>query len=97
VTGSSGGAPVRVVLSAATTLVAWDLGDHAVTLGDQLGRRATTWRLELLHAAGAIAVAAVGAGVGSLLFVGGAGGQPLGALVALLVGTVALLTVLRSR
>jgi hypothetical protein len=97
VTGLSGGAPARTVLAVAATMVAWDIGEHAVTLGDQLGRRANTWRLELLHAAVAVAVATGGVSVVSLSFLLGGGGHPLVALVALLVGSVALLTAIRSR
>ena len=97
VTGLSGVAPARVVLSVGATLVAWDVGEHAITVGEQLGRRATTWRLELLHAAGTLAVATVGVGVVSLLFVLGGGGQPLVALLCLLVGVVALLTAIGPR
>jgi hypothetical protein len=95
-TGLAGGAPVRLVLSVAATFVAWDLGEHAVTLGEQLGRRAVTARLEFLHAAGAITVATVGGGIAYLSFLLAGGGQPLVALLFLLVGSFALLTALRA-
>lgn len=53
----------HVLLGAtAASVVAWDAGEHAIGLGEQLGRSATTWRLELVHvgATGLVAVAAVG-------------------------------------
>lgn len=51
--------PVLVGLAAA--LVAWDAGEFATTLGEEVGRRAETHRVELLHALGSLSVAAVGA------------------------------------
>ena len=46
----------------AASVVAWDAGEQAIGLGEQLGRSATTWQLELVHvgATGLVAVAAVG-------------------------------------
>lgn len=46
----------------AASVVGWDAGEQAIGLGEQLGRSATTWRLELVHVAatGLVAVAAVG-------------------------------------
>lgn len=49
------------------TVVAWDAGDNAVGIGEQLGRPARTWRLEVSHlvatagvgVAGSIAVVAI--------------------------------------
>lgn len=53
-----------LVAGAVAAVVGWDLGEHAVNVGEQLGRTASTWRGEALHAVGAVAVggAAVGAG-----------------------------------
>lgn len=61
------------------SVVAWDAGEHAIGVGEQLGRAATTWRLELVHVAasalvGVAAVAVVHAtrtvALGSLSFAG---------------------------
>lgn len=95
VTALGGGAPMRPVFAVAAALVAWDLGEHAIALGEQLGRRADTARLELLHAAGSVAVATAGAGTASLGFLLARGGRPELALVSLLFGVIALLTALR--
>lgn len=43
------------------TVVAWDAGEHAIGVGEQLGRRATTWRLEVGHIAGTALVGVAGA------------------------------------
>ncbi|MDS0279879.1 hypothetical protein NDI85_19020 [Halomicroarcula sp. S1AR25-4] len=46
-------ADVTLLLGTAVgTIVAWDVGEHAIGVGEQLGRRATTWRLEATHAVG---------------------------------------------
>ncbi|MFW6017219.1 MAG: DUF7519 family protein [Halapricum sp.] len=43
--------------------VAWDVGTFGVGLGDELGTRASTIRIELVHAGGTVLVGAVAVGV----------------------------------
>lgn len=93
--GVAGAPPEPMLVAAAGTVVAWDVGENALTLGDQLGRAARTERAELVHAAGSTAVAAVGAALAYLAFVGVDRGQPSMALVLLLLGAVLLATTLR--
>jgi predicted membrane protein len=50
-----------VLGSLVAALVVWDAGEFATTLGSEVGRRARTRRVELLHALGALSVGAVGA------------------------------------
>ncbi|PCR90703.1 DUF7519 family protein [Natrinema ejinorense] len=95
-TGVAGGEPARIVLAVAATFVAWDFGERAITLGDQLGPRARTRRLELAHAAVTIAVATVGVGPVYLVFLFASGGQSVLTLVSLLIGATALLAALRE-
>ncbi|WP_135855425.1 DUF7519 family protein [Halorussus salinus] len=45
--------PGTLVAGAVAAVVAWDLGEHAINVGEQLGRAASTWRTEGTHAAGA--------------------------------------------
>lgn len=54
--------PDHLLGATAASVVAWNAGEQAIGLGEQLGRSATTWRLELVHvgATGLVAVAAVG-------------------------------------
>lgn len=94
VAGVSGGATAGLLVGTLGALLAWDLGENAVTMGEQLGRAADTRRAELAHAASSIAVGAVGAGVVYGLYLVASGGQPLTALVFLLVGLVLLAVVL---
>ncbi|WP_136718411.1 DUF7519 family protein [Halorientalis salina] len=53
-----------LLLTGAGTILAWDGGDYAIGVGEQLGRQAQTWRLELTHLlasalVGGVAVASV--------------------------------------
>lgn len=90
-------APTLVVLlGAGGAVVAWDLLDNAISLGEQLGREADTRRTEVVHAGGSVALA-LGVSVGSYgLYSVAGGGKPLSALVFLLIAVVALTSVLRT-
>lgn len=50
-----------VACGVAASLLAWDLGEFAATLGREVGRRGGTRRAELVHAAGGAALASIGA------------------------------------
>ncbi|QLD86345.1 hypothetical protein HWV23_11625 [Natronomonas halophila] len=49
--------PVAVFATVAVSLLVWDLGEFAATLGREVGRGGDTRRGELVHAVGALAVA----------------------------------------
>lgn len=71
-------------------IVAWDLGEQAVNLGEQVGRRARTRGVELVHAGGTL-----GVGVLALALIYGVRGAeltgvPLGGLLVLLVAGLTL-------
>jgi hypothetical protein len=51
--------PVAVFGAVAVSLLVWDLGEFAATLGREVGRGGDTRRGELVHAVGALAVAGV--------------------------------------
>jgi hypothetical protein len=90
------GAPVLPTLVGVTGgLLALDLGSTALTLGDQLGRAAETLRLELLHAAagGLVGLGLVVAGLA--VHETATGGQPLTAVLGLVVAVVLLSAALR--
>lgn len=93
--GLYGTPPELLVVSAVTTVLAWDIADNALTVGEQLGRRARTERLELVHAAATLSVAVVGAAVAYGVFRLAGGGRPLLALVLLLLGATLTVAVLR--
>lgn len=86
-----------VLVGLAAALVAWDVGQYAVGLGEQIGRTAPTRRAELVHAGASAAIATSTAGIAYVLFVVAAGNQPTTALVALLCTAVLLVLVLRKR
>ncbi|QLG60377.1 DUF7519 family protein [Halorarum salinum] len=89
--GLFGSVPLRTLLvCGAATFLAWDLGENAVNVGEQLGRRATTRRLEAAHGAGSLLVGGVAVGAGTVVSDVGSSGLPLPAL-ALLLASVLLL------
>jgi len=89
-------APVPVTLACTVgTVVAWDLATNAVELGEQLGREADTTRAEVTHALATAGVGVVLAALAYGVYAVAGGGQPVGAVIALLVGALALLSALR--
>lgn len=90
--GASVGACLAGALGAA---VAWDLGEHALGLGEQLGRETDVTRNVAVHTAASVAVGAVSAGVAFGVYSAASGGKPVVALVFLLAGAVALASAVR--
>lgn len=83
--------PMGGLLAAAvSTILAWDVGDNAIGLGEQLGTSATTRRPEVVHLVGSGVVGVVG--VGAAVAVGGVSvpGASLEAFVLLLVAVLLL-------
>lgn len=90
------GAPAGpVLLGTVAAVVAWDVGHVAIGIGRQLGRRATTRRLEATRAAVGVGVGLTAAALGYVVFRLGAGGRPTTALVLLLFAGVVLVSALR--
>lgn len=83
-----------VVLGTAATVVAWDAGTNAVSLGRQLGAEADTARAETVHALAGALVGLVTAGVGLALFEAGPTRQPVATLFVLLVAATLLVVAL---
>lgn len=85
-----------VVLAAAVaTVLAWDLATNAIEMGEQLGREADTDRAELVHAGATLAVGTLTAGTAFAVYNLATGGQPVTALVLLLLAALALSSALR--
>ena len=84
--------PGTLVAGAVAAVVGWDLGEHAINVGEQLGRAASTWRSEGVHACGAVLVGGSAVLAGNLVDGVGSTGLSLPAL-ALLVIAVILLSV----
>lgn len=93
--GVAGTPPELLLVAAAATVLAWDVGDTTLTVGEQLGRTARTARLELVHAAASLAVAAVGAALAYAVFRLAGGGRPMLAVVLLLLGATLIVASLR--
>lgn len=90
-------APVgALLLAGAATVVAWDAGEHAINVGEHLGRHAETRETEVVHVVGTGLVAVVA--VEAAKFSGGVGPEKLslGSLVLLLVAVVLLAVALHD-
>lgn len=95
--GVRGGLPEPVLLAALGTVLAWDTADHALGVGEQLGRETDSSRLVAVHAATTLLVGVFGAAVCYAVYLAVGGGQPVSAVVLLLLGSVALVSALRGR
>ena len=93
--GVAGAGAGPLLLGGLGAALAWDLGEHAIGLGEQLGRETDATRNLATHAAASVAVGAVAAAVTFGVYVSAAGGQPVVALVFLLLGAVALVSAVR--
>ena len=94
--GLLSGAAYLLLPGVIATVLAWDLGEQAINVGEQLGRDAETTQLEVTHAAGSTVVG-VGAGaLGYGVYLVSSGGQPVTALVFLLLAVVVLTSALRN-
>ena len=94
--GLQGLSPEASVIGAVGALLAWDLANSAVELGEQLGRETSTDRLEAVHIVTSLAVGLLSATVGYGVFVFSGAGQPLGVIVLLILAVVFLIAGLRS-
>jgi hypothetical protein len=89
-------APHLLLPGVMATVLAWDLGEQAINVGEQLGRAAETTQLEATHAAGSTVVAVGAGGLGYGIYLLSSGGQPVTALVFLLLAAVMLTSALRN-
>lgn len=95
--GGLSAASVPLLLPGAiASVLAYDFGEQAINVGEQLGRDSDATRLEAMHAAGSTLVAAGTGGLGYAIYLGATGGQPVTALVFLLLAAVVLTSALRN-
>ena len=87
----SGSIAVTLVATVAV-VVAWDLGHTACDIGRQLGREATTIRLEVARLLSSLTIGVVSTTIGYGIFLIARGGESNAALAAL-IGTVFFATV----
>jgi len=86
--------PIQLLVATAGAVVAWDLAEHGISLGEQLRTDAETRAVELVHGAATAAYGAVLVAVALVLYEHGATGLSLGTLLLLLVAAVTLLALL---
>lgn len=96
VAGLTGAGSLPVLVGTAATMVAWDLSEHAIGLGEQLGRTAITRRQEGVHAAFSVGVGVLGIGLALVVTRTGVGPLPVPAFVVGLVASIAFLAGLRT-
>ncbi|QLH82006.1 DUF7519 family protein [Halosimplex pelagicum] len=96
ISGSYGTAGELLLLSLIGTIVAWDVGENAISLGEQIGSQTRTRRTEVVHASASALVGVLAGGFGYLAYQVSSSGYPAAALVLLLVGAVVLLWTIRS-
>lgn len=90
----SGRGALAVLAGGAAAMLAWDLGERAVNLGEQVGRAGVTRRLRAVHAGGSLAVCLAGILAGYATLAAAPGRLPLVALVSLCLAVVFLVAVL---
>lgn len=96
VSGIDGTAVELLLVSATGAAVAWDAGQHAVSLGEQLGRHTRTWRNEAFHVSSSVVVAMVAAALGYGVYSAVGGVVPVGAATLLAVAVVFLAWAVRA-
>ncbi len=96
IAGMLGMAPVFILLAAFLAAIAWEVGQNGFSIAEEVGHEAPTLRIELVHVVCSIVVLVAGVSVGYAVFLAATGGQPVLALVALLVGAVVLLVALQG-
>jgi hypothetical protein len=94
VAGLSGSEPATLACAVGTVL-AWDLANNAIGMGQQLGREADTARAELVHAGASLGVGALTAGTSFVVYRAASGGQPVTAVFFLTLAALVLISSLR--
>lgn len=95
VAGYRGGSVEPLLVGGVALAVAWDVADHGLSVGEQVGREARTRRNVAVHAGTSLLAGALSVGVVYGVYLAAAGSQPVAALALLLFGAVVLASVLR--
>lgn len=95
VAGYRGGGVEPLLVGGVALAVAWDVADHGLSVGAQVGRDARTRRNVAVHAGTTLLVGALSVGVASGVYLAAAGSQPVAALALLLFGAVVLASAIR--
>lgn len=87
---------LTLLAAVVATVVAWDLGEQAINLGEQVGRQAQSRSVEIVHGFGGVVVGAVAVGAALGIEGNAMTGIPLAGLAALLVAALVLMLALYS-
>lgn len=93
--GLAGAGAGGLVVAAVALAVTWDIADHALSIGDHVGRRARSSRNQFFHAGASLLVGLLTAGIAYGSYAAATGGQPVAALVFMLFGVVVLVSAFR--
>lgn len=86
----------RMLLAAVATIVAWSAAENAISVGEQLGRGATAWRLEAVHIVGCALVGLAGVAAITLVRRVAATGLSLASFTLLFVALLLLVAAMRQ-
>ncbi len=95
VAGYLGGAIEPVLVGGVALAFAWDVADHGLSVGEQVGREARTRRNVAVHAGANLLVGGLAVGVAYGVTLAAGGGRPVAALALLLFGGVVLASAFR--
>lgn len=94
--GLLGNTPLFLMVSAIATILTFDLGQNAFSVGAQMSAETRTQRGELVHAASSLIVGSIAAVVSYGIYLVAASGQPIGALVFVLLTALVLIWAIRT-
>lgn len=97
IAGASGVvSPELMLVAVGATIFAWDVGQHGIVLGDQIGRQSQTDRAVAVHAAATALIVGLVSGWVYLVYLFGGDGYPASAVSIVVVGIVIVAWVYRS-
>jgi len=94
--GSLGTPTELLLISMVATVVAWDVGQNAISLGEQMGRHSTTRRNEIIHGSASAVVSLAAGGLAYVIYLTASGGQPVAALSMMALGLVFMIWAIRA-
>ncbi|MFB6253320.1 MAG: hypothetical protein ABEI06_01770 [Halobacteriaceae archaeon] len=84
------------LISAAAVIVAWDIGDQGISIGNQLSTNASASRLEFIHGLVSIGIGLFSTIGAYIVYRVATGNQPVTALFLLLFAAIVLIATLRD-
>lgn len=88
--------PELMLVGVASTVIAWDLGQHGISIGEQLGRKTQSKRLQLVHTATSAVVIGLVSFIAYFVFLFSGDGRPGPAVALIVLGIVVMAWMFRS-